>query len=133
MNNAIHLAQNALKLVLGVGRGTSGRLILEASQEQAVRDALAAIKREAMAAAGFTPGRPPETTEAAWLLIRYEHEEGDVNSVVLAVRDDDEWSVAADWKAESTLNSVYEDGGYIVGWMPYAVPDPVLVEAAATH
>ena len=133
MNNAIHLAQNALKLVLGVGRGTSGRLILDASQEQAVRDALATIQREAMAAAGFTPGQPPESTEAAWLLIRHEHEEGDVNSVVLAVRDDDEWSVAADWKAESTLNAVYADGGYIIGWMPYAVPDPVLVEATATH
>lgn len=131
MNNAIHLAQNALKLVLGVGRGTSGRLILDASQEQAVRDALATIQREAMAAAGFTPGQPPESTEAAWLLIRHEHEQGDVNSVVLAVRDDDEWSVAADWKAESTLNAVYADGGYIIGWMPYAVPEPMLAGAAA--
>ncbi len=131
MNNAIHLAQNALKLVLGVGRGTSGRLILDASQEQAVRDALATIQREAMAAAGFTPGQPPESTEAAWLLIRHEHEQGDVNSVVLAVRDDDEWSVAADWKAESTLNAVYADGGYIIGWMPYAVPEPILAGAAA--
>jgi len=51
--------------------------------------------------------------------------------VVLAVRDDDEWSVAADWKAESTLNAVYADGGYIIGWMPYAVPEPILAGAAA--
>lgn len=133
MNNAIRAAQNALNLVLGVGRGTSGRLILDALQEQAVRDALAVVKSEAMAAEGFTPGHPPENVEAAWLLIRHEHPDGDVDSVVLAVRDGDDWYEAGDWKAETTLDSVHADGGWIVGWMPYAVPRPALAKTLITN
>ena len=38
-----NIARNALQAVLNVGRGTSGRLILEAHDEQAVRKALDAI------------------------------------------------------------------------------------------
>ena len=38
-----NIAQSALQAVLGVGRGSSGRLILDAHDEQAVRIALDAI------------------------------------------------------------------------------------------
>ncbi len=38
-----NIARNALQAVLKVGRGSSGRLILEAHDEQAVRKALDAI------------------------------------------------------------------------------------------
>ena len=38
-----NIARNALQAVLNVGPGTSGRLILEAHDEQAVRKALDAI------------------------------------------------------------------------------------------
>lgn len=131
MRDPIRTAQNALELVLGVGRGTSGRLILDARQEQAVKDALAVVQSEAMAASGFTPGHAPESVEAAWLLVRHEHPDGGVDSVVLAVRDGDDWYESDDWKAESTLDSVHADGGYIVGWMPYALPRAVLAEPLA--
>lgn len=40
--SALSIARNALEAILKVGRGSSGRLILEISEEQAVRDALAA-------------------------------------------------------------------------------------------
>lgn len=132
MNDAIRAAQNALKLVLGVGRGTSGRLILDTGQEQAVKDALAVVQSEALATEGFTPGHPPDSVDAAWLLVRHEHPDDDMDSVVLGVRDGD-WCEAGCWKAESTLDSVHADGGYIVGWMPYAVPRAVLAKVPATN
>lgn len=40
---AQNIARNALQAVLNVGRGSTGRLILEAHEEQAVRKALDAI------------------------------------------------------------------------------------------
>ena len=43
MDVAINTARTALKAILNVGRGTSGRLILEAHHEQAIRDALAEL------------------------------------------------------------------------------------------
>lgn len=42
------IAQNALEAILRVGRGTSGRLILDLSDEQMVREALAATKAAQM-------------------------------------------------------------------------------------
>lgn len=125
MNNAIRTAKNALKLVLGVGRGSSGRLILDASDEQAVKDALEIVQSESLASEGFTPGHPPESVQCSWLLMRHEDAEGEVDSVVLGVFDGD-WYEASDWKAESTLDSVHADGGYIIGWKPYTVPRAVL-------
>lgn len=132
MNNAIRAAQNALKLVLAVDRGTSGRLILDAGQEQAVKDALRVVQSEALATEGFTPGHPPESIDAAWLLIRHEDADGEVDTVVLGVHDED-WCEAGDWKAESTLDSVHADGGWIIGWMPHAVPRAVLAKTPATN
>lgn len=133
MSDPIRTALNALKLVLGVGRGTSGRLILDAEQEQAVKDALMVVQSEALAAQGFTPGHPPESADVAWLLIRVEQPDDDVDSVMLAVRDGDDWCESGDWKAESTLDSVHADGGYIVGWLPYTVPHAVLAKPLVTN
>lgn len=133
MANAILAAKDALKLVLGVGRGSSGRLILDARDEQAVIDALEVVEAEEIAATGFTPGNPPESIEAAWLMMRYEHPDEDCESTILAVRDGDDWFEAGDWKAESALDSVYINGGHIVGWMPYAVPRAVLSKAPVTN
>ncbi len=133
MNSAIRAAQNALKLVLQVGRGTSGRLILDAGQEQEVKDALVVVQSEALATGGFTPGTPSESVDAAWLLIRHEHPDGEVDSAVLGVRDCEDWLEAGDWKAEGSLDSVHADGGTIIGWMPYAVPRAVLAKTTATN
>lgn len=77
---------------------------------------------------GFTPGLPPVDLEVAWLMVRSFADDGEGGSdtsdaVVLALRGDEwDWLVAGDWRANSTLDSVFEDGGWIVGWMPYEVP-----------
>lgn len=52
---------------------------------------------------------------------------------MLAVRDGDDWCESGDWKAESTLDSVHADGGYIVGWLPYTVPHVVLAKPLVTN
>lgn len=122
MSDPIRTAENALALVLGAGRDSSGQLILDSEQESAVHNALAVVKNAALSVSGFTSGRPPESVKAAWLLIRHEHPDGDVMSVVLAVSEGEDWFESGDWKAESTLDSVHADGGCIVGWMPYTVP-----------
>lgn len=75
----------------------------------------------------FIQGHPPLETPVAWLLMRSDDGEGGVSDkAVLALRDGDDWYEAGDWKAESTLDSVHADGCWIVGWLPYAVPSPVL-------
>lgn len=43
MPNAVDTARQALQSVLSVGRGSSGRLILEVQDEQAVHQALAVL------------------------------------------------------------------------------------------
>lgn len=78
----------------------------------------------------FIPGHPPLETSVAWLLMRSDDGEGGVSdATVLALREGDEWHEAGDWKAESTLDSVHSDGCWIVGWLPYVVPSPVLAAA----
>ena len=73
----------------------------------------------------FTPGHPPDEVSEAWLLMRSEDGDGgESEAVVLAIRVDDDWHEAADWKAESTLDSVHAEACWIVGWLPYAVPQP---------
>lgn len=58
MTNAIAIARTALQAVLKVGRGTSGRLILEVRDEQALRNAL-----ESMQAAEMSDTRVPYAWE----------------------------------------------------------------------
>ena len=76
----------------------------------------------------FRPGKPGADVDVAWLMVRSLTGDGEGGSdesdtVVLALRGDDaDWLVAGDWRANSTLDSVFEDGGQIVGWMPYEVP-----------
>ena len=128
MSDPIRVSQNAMQLVLGAGRDTSGRVVLESWQEQLVQDALAIVQGHILAPSGFAPGAPPEGVESCWLMLRHEHSDGDVDSAVLAVRDGDDWCESGDWKGESTLDSVHVDGGRIVGWKPFAVPRAVLAQ-----
>lgn len=80
------------------------------------------------APAAFRPGKPGADVEVAWLLMRSLAGDGEggsdeTDTVVLALRaDDEQWFVAGDWRANSALDYVHHDGGWIVGWMPYEVP-----------
>lgn len=49
MKDTLQIAREALRSVLKVGRGTSGRLILEAQDEKRVSDALYALQAEGRA------------------------------------------------------------------------------------
>ena len=82
------------------------------------------------APSAFTPGHPTDRVEQAWLLMHSDDGAGgDADEVLLAVLERNEWYEAGGWKAESVRDSVHANGCRIVGWMPYAVPRPVLATA----
>lgn len=109
--------------------GFARALLLAAAPQAQAHEAPAALQQR------FRPGKPCADVEVAWLLMRSRAGDGEGGSdeaetVVLALRGDDEqWFVAGDWRANSTLDSVHDDGGWIVGWMPYEVPAAILAAA----
>ncbi|WP_202758154.1 hypothetical protein [Delftia acidovorans] len=113
--------------------GFSRALLLAAAPQAQAHEAPAALQQ------GFRPGKPAADVEVAWLLMRSRAGDGEGGSdeaetVVLALRGDDEqWFVAGDWRANSTLDSVHDDGGWIVGWMPYEVPAAQMAAAPQAH
>lgn len=112
----------------------SGHRTTEEIREYARRAILA--DRAAREGEAWIPGEPPAGVDVAWLHVRYHgmDEEGgqeEVDKVVLGAKgevpvdcehSEEVWCEAADWKGEGYYDSVYEDGGVILAWMPYAVP-----------
>lgn len=84
-------------------------------------------------------GIPPSHVDLAWL--RVEYPGGHVRVVLSALATHDsnakhplEWCEAADWRGESVLDSIHQDGGHIRHWLPYLIPSknwPTTDEQAA--
>lgn len=73
-----------------------------------------------MIAPVWIAGVPPDDVCAAWLRINSVGPDGDSQSVILSVRDDDGWwSVANRWQADDYTDPVVDE---ITHWMPYLIP-----------
>lgn len=97
-----------------------------------IAPAMEIVQSEPLATDGFTPGHPPESVQCAWLLMRQEDAEGEVDSVVLGVFDGD-WYEAGDWRGESTRDPFSDHGQVILGWKEFVIPAPVLEPEQITN
>lgn len=77
---------------------------------------------------GFNAGTPPDSLDAAWLLMHCNTPDGAQQGVytVLAVQVQGAWHAAGDWRADTYAHHVGIDGDTIAGWLPFDFPAPVL-------